>query len=42
MHSEVETYPMTHDKDNLVDKVIGVNKNLVFLPDKVVYQQTSK
>ena len=41
-HLEEETFPITHDKNNKIDRVIGKNRKLVFLPDRVVYKQTTK
>ena len=42
MHLEAETFPMTHDKENVIDRLLGTHRNLVYLPDRVVYKQTTK
>ena len=42
VHSEVEICPMMHDKDNSIDQAMGINENLTFPPNKVVYKQTTE
>ena len=37
-----KTFPMAHNKNNSIDGIIGANRNLIFLPDRVVYKQTTK
>ena len=38
IHAEAKTFPMTHDKYNSIDRIMGTNRNLLFLPDRVVYK----
>ena len=42
VHSEVEQFPVTHNKSNSTDRTIEATRSPMLLPERVIYKQTIK